>query len=308
MANTNAKKTTDKKPAAKKTPAKKPAAAAKKTAPAKKATPAKKTTATVAKKAAPAKKTTTAAAKKATPVKKTTTAAAKKATKAPKTTATVAKKTTPAKKVEVKKEAPAKVENVKVEAKKAPEAKKKISTNAILGIVFGSIAAVAVVVAIIIIAINAGKANVTRNRTAGDLKFYLPETFTAAEPKKDDGSVTYEFNQSESLLGTSVMVVIYDNMNIDQAFSSADIDGTYAITEQNIDGTKYKKAHADYSIFGITVDTDMLATSYGDKTYMIGYVLMSPTQTDKEIKDKFTNSLTFKDVKVEAVAQVNETK
>lgn len=299
-------KTTDKKVAAKKTttaakkaPAKKTAAKpeVKKTATTKTAAKpaAKKTVATKA----PAKKVAAAkpAAKKAVATKKP--AAKKVETKAAKTTKA------PAKKVEVKK-VEAKKPEVKVEAKKETkkETSKKISTNAILGIVFGSIAAVAVVVAIIIIAINAGKANVTRNRQAGDLKFYLPESFTAQEPNEEDSGVTYSYTQGESLIGTSVMVGIYNEMEIDQALEVAEVDSTYQVEDKTIDGITWKAANASLSIFGITMDSTAYVTNQNGKTYLAMYILVNPTQEDKDIKDKFTNSLTFKDVKVEEVANV----
>ena len=296
-------KTTDKKVAAKKTTTAAKKAPAKKTA----AKPEVKKTATTKTAAKPAAKKAVAAkapAKKAAvkPVAKktaTTKTAAKPAAK--KAVATKA----PAKKVEVKK-VEAKKPEVKVEAKKETkkETSKKISTNAILGIVFGSIAAVAVVVAIIIIAINAGKANITRNRQAGDLKFYLPESFTAQEPNEEDSGVTYSYTQGESLIGTSVMVGIYNEMEIDQALEVAEVDSTYQVEDKTIDGITWKAANASLSIFGITMDSTAYVTNQNGKTYLAMYILVNPTQEDKDIKDKFTNSLTFKDVKVEEVANV----
>ena len=296
-------KTTDKKVAAKKTTTAAKKAPAKKTA----AKPEVKKTATTKTAAKPAAKKAVAAkapAKKAAvkPVAKktaTTKTAAKPAAK--KAVATKA----PAKKVEVKK-VEAKKPEVKVEAKKEAkkETSKKISTNAILGIVFGSIAAVAVVVAIIIIAINAGKANITRNRQAGDLKFYLPESFTAQEPNEEDSGVTYSYTQGESLIGTSVMVGIYNEMEIDQALEVAEVDSTYQVEDKTIDGITWKAANASLSIFGITMDSTAYVTNQNGKTYLAMYILVNPTQEDKDIKDKFTNSLTFKDVKVEEVANV----
>ena len=296
-------KTTDKKVAAKKTTTAAKKAPAKKTA----AKPEVKKTATTKTAAKPAAKKAVAAkapAKKAAvkPVAKktaTTKTAAKPAAK--KAVATKA----PAKKVEVKK-VEAKKPEVKVEAKKEAkkETSKKISTNAILGIVFGSIAAVAVVVAIIIIAINAGKANITRNRQAGDLKFYLPESFTAQEPSEEDSGVTYSYTQGESLIGTSVMVGIYNEMEIDQALEVAEVDSTYQVEDKTIDGITWKAANASLSIFGITMDSTAYVTNQNGKTYLAMYILVNPTQEDKDIKDKFTNSLTFKDVKVEEVANV----
>ena len=294
-------KTTDKKVAAKKTTTAAKKAPAKKVA-AKKPVAAKKTatTKTTAKKPA-AKATTKAPAKKTATTAKATKAPAKKAVATKKPATKPAAK--PAKKVEAKKEV-AKKEvakpEVKVEAKKANDTKKKVSTNTILGIVFGSIAAVAVVVAIIIIAINAGK-SVTRNRQAGDLKFYLPASFVAEEPSVDEEGTTYSYTQGESLIGTSVMVGVYGEMDMDQALEAADVDSTYQITDKTIDGVTYKTADASLSIFGITMDTTCYITNQNGKTYLVVYLLVNPTSEDKDIKNKFENSLTFKDVKVEEV-------
>ena len=100
------------------------------------------------------------------------------------------------------------------------------------------------------------------------------------------------------------MVGIYNEMEIDQALEVAEVDSTYQVEDKTIDGTTWKAANASLSIFGITMDSTAYITNQNGKTYLAMYILVNPTQEDKDIKDKFTNSLTFKDVKVEEVANV----
>ena len=100
------------------------------------------------------------------------------------------------------------------------------------------------------------------------------------------------------------MVGIYNEMEIDQALEVAEVDSTYQVEDKTIDGITWKAANASLSIFGITMDSTAYVTNQNGKTYLAMYILVNPTQEDKDIKDKFTNSLTFKDVKVEEVANV----